>query len=126
MGKLLASGDQGDTIQLRDTATLELRATFLGHRSDVIALSFAPDGQRLASSDASGAVRLWDVPTAEQLLELLEPDGRIGAVHFLQFAPDGRTLVGASPDHGGHFVIWHGNWSRSGTSNGALNGETPR
>jgi len=104
-GKLLATGDRGRSVQLRDAATLELRSTLVGHRGPVSALAFAPDGRRLASGDHFGAVKLWDLATSEELLEL---EGMVNCVHLLQFAPDGETLIAGSRDHGGHFVVWHG------------------
>jgi WD40 repeat protein len=109
-GNLLATGNLGRSVQLRDAATLELRSTFVGHRGPVCALAFAPDGRRLASGDRFGAVKLWDLATGEELIEL---QGLVDCVHLLQFAPDGETLVAGSRDHGGRFVVWHGRPHRS-------------
>jgi WD40 repeat protein len=104
-GELLATGDRAGTIQLRDTETLELLATFRRHQSTVANITFAPDGRRLASGDDSGAVKLWDIASGEELIEL---DGLGARVDFLQFAPDGQTLVAGTQDSGGRFVVWHG------------------
>jgi WD40 repeat protein/tRNA A-37 threonylcarbamoyl transferase component Bud32 len=115
-GNLLATGDRGRSVQIRDAATLEVRSTLVGHRGPVSALAFAPDGRRLASGDQFGAVKLWDLTTGEELLEL---EGMVDCVHLLQFAPDGETLVAGSRDHGGHFVVWHGRPHQSeGPDNG--------
>ena len=82
----------------------------LSHHDDISSLSFSPDSRRLASGDISGAVKLWDVASGEEILEL---EGLVGGVHSLQFAPDGLSLVAASHSNGGHFVIWHGRPHRS-------------
>lgn len=42
---------------------LTLDATFTEHRAAVWGCSFAPDGQRLATSSMDGTVRLWDLGT---------------------------------------------------------------
>jgi WD40 repeat protein/serine/threonine protein kinase len=104
-GKLLATGDKGHTVQVRDVATLERRLNMTGHRGPITALAFAPDARRLASGDQSGAVKLWDIATGEELIEL---EGLAVEVNLLQFAPDGQTLVAGSRYDGGHFVVWHG------------------
>jgi WD40 repeat protein len=108
-GRLLANGDSNN-IQLRDTETLKPSGTLRGHQHEVIRLAFSPDGLRLASGDVSGAVKLWDIATGEELLDLV---GLTDDVHLLQFAPDGLTLVGASTKDGGHFVVWNGHAHRS-------------
>jgi WD40 repeat protein len=63
------------------------RHTVRGHRSEVTAVAFAPDGRTLATSGADYSVCLWDL-TSQQCLRLLGVRG--GA---LAFAPDGKTLA---------------------------------
>ncbi len=104
-GNLLATGDLSERIQFIDADTLALTTTLLGHSHGVVRLAFSPDGRRLASGDTSGTVKLWDVATGEELVEL---PGLGGGARFLRFAPDGLTLVGATVENGGRFVVWHG------------------
>jgi WD40 repeat protein len=75
---------EGGTIKLRDPTTLQPRATFRGHVSRVDALAFTPDGNTLASADAT-EVKLWDLLTGQELATL--PGSQ-----FVRFTPDGKTL----------------------------------
>jgi WD40 repeat protein len=100
------SGYQGEypdiQIQLHDANTLAFRRKLTGHQGRVVSVAFSPDGERLASGDYSGGVKLWDTATGEELIEL---DGFAGGAGWLQVAPDGLSLVGTAT---GGFTIWHG------------------
>jgi WD40 repeat protein len=63
-----------------------------GHTALVKALTFSPDGKRLATGGDDRVVRLWDVDTGAELLTLR---GHSGGVQALAFRPDGRCLASA-------------------------------
>ena len=44
--------------------------TLLGHLDSVLGVTFSPDGRRLASAGADGAIVLWDLVTGEQEMTL--------------------------------------------------------
>jgi len=105
-GRLLATGDGSNCIEIRDAGSFELRSRLVSHLDDVIQLEFSPDGRRLASGDRSGAVKLWDVAGGDELLDL---EGLTHPIDFLRFSRNGQTLVSATRTEPGRFVLWHSN-----------------
>ncbi len=103
-GALLAAGSAGygpdHAVRLWDASGGEVRHVLSGHEHDVNALAFSPDGRLLASGDAQGITRLWDVATGE-LLQILDQGW---GVYGLAFRPDGRRLASAGFD--GLVWIW--------------------
>ena len=65
------------------------------------ALTFSPDGTRLATSSRDRTVRLWDVESGINVATLL---GHRGWVTSLEFAPDGSWLASGSNDKS--VVLW--------------------
>jgi WD40 repeat protein len=94
-GRLAAGTEEGPVLLWSPGATgdpIELQ----GHSSAVTSLSFAPDGNRLASASLDGSVRLWDVLRPDQKpIELL---GHAGWVWAVAFMADGETLVSGGAD----------------------------
>jgi len=72
-------------------------ATLLGHTSQVLSVSFSPDGATLASGSNDGTVKLWNV---EMETAISTPPGS----HFTSFSPDGTTLASAL---GNGIVLWN-------------------
>ena len=73
---------------------------FAGHAKSVDAVTFAPEGDRIASAGTDGTVAVWDTLTGRRLLLLTQGS----AVSALAFTPDGRRLASAS--FGGELRIW--------------------
>jgi len=70
-------------------------ARLTGRTGTVNSVAFSPDGETLATGNADGTVRLWDVATHRQITALTGPGG---AVNSVAFSPDGTTLAGGSTD----------------------------
>jgi WD40 repeat protein len=107
-GRLLASGDTANTVQLWDTGTGELLQSLSGHTGRlgrasamVWKVRFSPDGSLLASAGGDTTVRLWEVATGK-LLETL--NGHTLAVTSLAFSPDGQRLASGSLD--ATVIVW--------------------
>jgi WD40 repeat protein len=67
----------------------------------VNAVTFSPDGKRIATGGEDGSVGLFDAQTGERQLIL---PGHDFLVTGLAFTRDGRRLVSASPD--GVVRVW--------------------
>ncbi len=102
VGGLLAAGYRDRTVRLWDVAAREEAARLEGHRADVFAVAFSPDGTVLAA-DSPGEVLLWDVASREPI-GTLEVHPR-SSIWDLAFSPDGRLLAGAAFD--GTVSVWN-------------------
>lgn len=73
-------------------------AVLTGHAEFVRAVTFAPDGSKLASVGGDGRIRIWDVATGAALLvaEAEEAHGR-----GITYAPDGRCWACIFTHRGG-------------------------
>ena len=105
-GKQLATGSYNGTVGLWNAAAGDLVHRFEGHTDWVNTVAFSPvDGTRLASGADDATIRIWDVPSVSQVLQLDEPDW----IRDIEFLPDGIQLVSASqsPAHDGRIILWN-------------------
>jgi WD40 repeat protein len=81
-GRLVAIGAGDGTISLRDSATgrIERILNPESGKGAVTALSVQPDGQRLASANAEGVIRIWDVSAKAPPTRLVTDQGEIRTV----------------------------------------------
>jgi WD40 repeat protein len=61
----------------------------------VYGVAFTPDGTRLACACANNTIRLWDVATRQEAVDLR---GHGAYVHAVAFSPDGSRLASCSGD----------------------------
>jgi WD40 repeat protein/DNA-binding SARP family transcriptional activator len=109
-GNTFALGSPDGTVRLVDRRSGETRR-LMGHEAAVLRLAFTPDGRKLASSDESGGVIVWDVADGEISEELTArtpcstgPSSACDGVYGLAVSPDGRTLYSGADD--GQAIIW--------------------
>ena len=93
-GKLLASADSEGVIRAWDLESTTPRKMH-NHGSGPALVRFSPDGQRLASTGADGAVNLRDCTGEGQRILTTYPRG---SVRSLAFSPDGAHLASAGGD----------------------------
>jgi serine/threonine protein kinase/WD40 repeat protein/tetratricopeptide (TPR) repeat protein len=84
-GRRLAVGE-GDKISFWDVPSRQRVAVLEGHKNMGIFVRFNQAGDRMISGDWSGALRLWDVASGQQILTIL-------GVGFASFAPDDGSLA---------------------------------
>ena len=89
----MASREGGGKVLLWDVASGQLVATLKGHSAAVQAIAFSPDGRTLASGSSDQTVRLWNVETRRELMQLDPGDVELGEVTTLEFSPDGKHLL---------------------------------
>ena len=90
------------SVRLWDVETGNLLKTLKGHKSNVVSVSFSPDGKTLVSGSFDGTVHLWNVETGKLLKTLTEHRKRVEGVSF---SPDGKTRVSGSFD--GTVHLWN-------------------
>lgn len=72
-----------------------------GHEAPVRSVTFRPDSKELASGDAQGVIKLWNLTNGKEVRSMT---GHTGAVNSLSYSPDGKTLISASDD--GSMTLW--------------------
>ena len=72
----------------RDSVSGRTVVTIQGHVNSVWNIAFSPSGNRIASA-SNRSVKVWDLVTGEEVLDLSEP----GGIGSLAFSPDGRRLA---------------------------------
>jgi WD40 repeat protein len=108
-GVLLASGSGvisgGDaTLRLWEVKSGKLQHRFQ-HKDQVRSLAFAADGKSIVSASADGVVRLWEISTAGQRLQL-QGHAHGAGITRVAFSADGRTLAAAGDHRDPAIVVW--------------------
>jgi RNA polymerase sigma factor (sigma-70 family) len=94
-GRTLAFEGAGHAICLWDVASGEEQGQLAGHPQRIAALTFSPDGTRLASaSPEEKLVCLWDVAGRREVRRFTASPGS------LAFSPDGTLLAAGGEDEG--------------------------
>ncbi|HEX5009520.1 MAG TPA: WD40 repeat domain-containing protein, partial [Planctomycetota bacterium] len=92
-----------EAFTLRDGGSFAVVREVAGHYADVSAVTFAPDGKRLASMCRDHLVRLWDPATGARLLA---PAGHDTGVSGVAADAAGALLVTGGDD--GQLGFWNG------------------
>lgn len=81
-------------IKVWDIQSRTIRHTFAGHEQDIYSLDFARNGKHIASGSGDRTVRVWDIETAQEVLNLSIEDG----VTTVAISPTGEYVAAGSLD----------------------------
>ena len=97
--------DSPGLVRLWDVASGNLVGSFQDQKGISLALTFSPDGRRIASSSINpdNSFVVWDVQTRQVVKRVL---GHKSQIHRLAYSPDSRVL--ASGDTDGVVKLWDG------------------
>ena len=88
----------------------DLLNTLKGHSSAVSAVVFSPDGRTLASGSSDRTVRLWNVETRRELMQLDSGSVELGEIKSLAFSPNGTRLL-AGGDETAFWSVVASDWN---------------
>lgn len=93
---LIATGSYKGIVDLWSVESGANLLKIAGHTGAVKALAWSPQGSYLASGGEEGGIRIWDLGTRKEILQLLP--GHSGPIEDLAWSPDGTYLAGAGHD----------------------------
>ncbi|WP_178379832.1 Hsp70 family protein [Cryptosporangium aurantiacum] len=95
--QLLTGGTDKNVLRWNPETGERIGNPLSGHQDEVVAVTFSRDGNRAASAEDVGAVRLWDTGTGKQIGEPLDSSTKDGeATPAVAFSPDGALLASTS------------------------------
>jgi WD40 repeat protein len=89
-------GEQDHTVQVWNTKSGLLQATYTGHSELIDALAWSPDGKYIASGSWDHTVQVWNALTGKPVFTYQEHSG---AVSTLVWLPDNNHIASGSWDH---------------------------
>ncbi len=96
--RILGGAGQGGTLRIWDVDSGEPEFTFDTHEEPVFSAAFSPDGSRVVTGTGQGALRIWDVQSGGQVMELDTSDWDAAYVFSVAFSPDGQYVLSGSDD----------------------------
>ena len=95
-GDKIITGSFDKTCKLWNAENGDLYHTYRGHATEIVCLSFNPQGTVVATGSMDNTARLWDVETGECLHMLM---GHTAEIVSLNFDTQGGKIITGSFDH---------------------------
>lgn len=110
-----AAGDRSVKLWQPDGTELKYLEGHTGetNQTEVLGLSFSPDGKTIATGDVAGLVQLWDTNNGKLLKTL---GNHKSVIRDVSFSPNGEIIASASDD--GTVTLWQRNGTPSKTLSG--------
>jgi WD40 repeat protein len=90
-------------VKVWDLESGTVKQTFDKHANRVLCVAFSPDGNRVASGDQDGMLRVWE-PNGR---EVAPAHSHTGPVQSVGFSPDGkRVAVASGYPFNGELKLW--------------------
>ncbi len=90
--------DEATYTRLLTTENLPLATSLVSKDGAIYTVAVSPDGRTLASSAYGSALRLWDISSPDEPIDLGAQTGHDSYVTSVAFSPDGKTLASTSDD----------------------------
>lgn len=97
--------------------------TYTGHSDRLYALSWSPDGQRIATSSLDETVQVWDATTGKNTLTYR---GQSLQAPAIAWSPDGKLIASTSGLLAESIQVWDATTGRSSTEHTRCDGHTER
>jgi hypothetical protein len=95
------------TVTILDATTGAVKLTYRAHPDDIFSIAWSPNGRMIASTGASGVVRVWEPRTGATITTFA---GNAGSVTALAWSHDSRALASGGGDSGGigdtRVLVW--------------------
>lgn len=92
----IITGSFDKTCKLWSAETGQLYHTYRGHSTEIVCLSFNPQGTVIATGSMDNTAKLWDVETGQELHTLF---GHTAEIVSLNFDTQGERIITGSFDH---------------------------
>lgn len=92
----IITGSFDKTCKLWNSETGQLYHTYRGHATEIVCLSFNPQGDTIATGSMDNTAKLWDVETGQEKHTFL---GHTAEIVSLNFDTHGEKVITGSFDH---------------------------
>ena len=94
-GTRLAAGTGERKVEVWDTRSWKIIATYKGHTGPVLAVAWSPDGRQIASTSSDDAVHIWEAMSGKNINIFYK---HASVVSSLAWSPNGQRIASASHD----------------------------